>query len=556
MTTTVPDAGEPAGTLLAAESCVSEGDPDGVVAAWRASRPEQTRDAERVLWAVLLARAGAFAEAREAIVRVADAAERARLELLLADDSGESTLADPSTTNGFDAFAELDELDGELSTGAERAEDAGVCQEFLRWFGGRRDLYSRQWYDEHRRRSGYRPVREPLTENVVRQHLEGRITVGQYLLFPDATVSFAVIDLDVDASALAELRAGRSPEASALEHSALRGYLSRLIDAGARLGVPLFAEDSGGRGAHAWVFFAGRKPARAARVLLSQIAQAAGPPPASVNLEIFPKQERLGPFGLSSLVKLPLGLHQVTLRRCQLLDDQLRAIDDVAAALARLRTVEPERADAIVGRRLLALPAPEREDVEPLPLPPQAPTARSLAEALRALRDGDEAKTAAERMLEGCRILASIVHQAYTERRLSPDEARSITYTLGLVGSRSELADDVLRAANASLKELERARRGLPSPTGCARLRRLARPGVDCTGCQQPPGATPYGSPALFAVGVVRPAPPHRPAFAPWADAEDLVVETPFEALGQVLRRIERKLEQLESDHGGGPEDQ
>lgn len=487
-------------------------------------------------WALLAAQAGDPDLCARLAVRVDDPVLRTRLAEVLGPEH--------SVAPGED-----DEDDVDLRPLEGGDADAGLVERFLAFFGGRRDIYARQWHDERRRRSGYRPVREPLTEAVARAHLAGRMTIGQYLLWADATVSYAVLDLDLSASALEALRAGRGDDASPLVHDGLRGYARRLLDAGRSLGLPLFAEDSGSRGVHLWLFLTPRRPARLARRILGQVVAAAGPQPPDVALEIFPKQDRPGARGLSSLVKLPLGLHQATLRPCPLLDDALEPIDDAAEALGRLAPADPSLVDAVAGRRLLALPAPELEPAEPAPVLPSVTSARSLAAALRAL-EGVDAREAAERMLAGCRALRAIVDRAYSQRRLDPQQARALTYTIGLVGP-GEIARDALVAAGASLKELERVRRGLPSPVGCSRLRRVA--GTDgCPGCPDR-RARPYPTPALFAVGEREPAPPRHVPFAPWLEAGEEVVASPFERLGETLDRIERRLERL--DGGSAKQD-
>lgn len=520
-----------------ARAAAAEGEVGGVREAFEAASASGLDAGELEEWLLLLGGAGEAELARALAERWSDERARARVQELI--DGGE----DPPPDDG------ADELDLELQRLDERAKDRRIVELFSRWFSGRRDLYARQWYDEARRRGGYRPVREPLTLGVVRQHLEGRITIGQYLLGPDACAHFGVLDLDLDANALAELRAARGEEAAPLQHEALRRYTRELIAAGRSLAVPLFPEDSGGRGVHLWAFFEPRRPSRTVRAVLGQIAAAAGGPPPEVGLEIFPKQERTGPSGLSSLVKLPCGVHQATLRRCHLLDEELQPLEDLEAALTRLRAAPPDVIDALAGRRLVPLPAPELVLAPAPPPPAQVRSARSLGSALRALGSGPAARAGAERMLEGCDALAALVRKAHTERRLSAAEARAIAYTLGLVGDRCELADAALRSANAGLKELERARRGLPSPMGCGKLRELT-PGGRCAGCPSGRDAVPYATPALFAVGAVEPSPPRHARYAEALGGEGPIVETPLETIGRALERIEERLVRLEREKG------
>ncbi len=351
------------------------------------------------------------------------------------------------------------------------------------------------------------------------------------------------------------MRAARGPETSPLEHAELRGFALRLLDAAARLGLPLFAEESGGRGLHLWLFLEPRRPARAARALLSQVLAAAGPQPPEVGVELFPKQERAGPRGLSSLIKLPLGIHLATLRRCPLLDERLVPIEDAPRALERLRAPEAAVVEALLARRVVALPAPELAPLEAVPELPRVDSPRTLAEALRAVPAGREEKEACDRMLSGCAPLAAIVRRAFEQRRLEAAEARAVVYTLGLVGPGCELAEETLAAAQASTKELHRVRRGLPSPMGCAKLRAIAREASGDCPCAAVAKAQPYATPAVLAVGQRAVAPPRSAPFAAYLEADESAVQGPLDAIGEVLARIEKRIERLETRGAKAEED-
>jgi hypothetical protein len=511
-------------------AAAAEGDVDGVRAALAGLEPSQLDASGRTRVALVLVEVGEEAEARRL---AADTPELAGL--------WEKGHAAEVAGDG------LDEADGELAPGGRRAEPKSLAEPFLRWFGGRRDLYAKQWWSEARGRGGYHPVREPLTLAVAEAHLSGRITIGQYLLHSDGLVSVGVIDLDLAGAARARHEAVHGDAVPVGEHPVLLAYARRLMASAARFELPVFGEDSGGKGLHLWLFVEPRRPARMVRDVLRQVVEAAGPTPPEVGVELFPKQELAGPRGLSSLVKLPLGLHQRTLRPCPLLDDELKPIKDPHVALARLRPCDPGQLAAVAGRRVVALPAPEvGPGAGPPPALPSAPTPRTLAEALRAIEPGADERASCERMLAGCAGLRGIVERAFAERRLEPWEARAVTYSLGLVSPLPERARDVLVAAGSSLRELERVSRGLPSPVGCARLSRM----TGCQGCSALRDVTPYPSPAALAVGSQAPGAPRHAPFAAWIEGAQ-PVETPLDAIGAALARIESRLARLEGEEPG-----
>jgi hypothetical protein len=516
--------------LERARRALLEDDPSGVLEAYR-QRADGDDDGE---WVLLLLEAGYGKDAGAHVSRLPEG-ERAAYASLLRDEPIPPAPSD-----------EEDELDVVFAPPAARAGvPAAALARFQERFGGRTDLYAEQW--ANRRRTGYRPIREPLTTGALEDHLLGRRTLGQYLLWPDQTVSFAALDLDLDATARAELEATEGP-GSPIRHTALREYLLRARQAGRDLGIPLTAEDSGGKGAHLWAFFEPRVSAAAARAAMGAIVERAGSPPTSISLEIFPKQVRPGRKGLSSLIKLPLGVHRGTERPCPLLDESLNPVSDLAAALALTAPVEPTRLRALLGRRLLPLRTARRLETSPAPPLPPPSGPRALAVALRELPSGPEGRARAEQVIDGCGALRELVDRAHRPAGLAPDEARALIYTLGLLGPEPVIAREILQRAQTSLKELHRVRRGLPSPTGCARLRRLAG---GCTGCAALDGMGPYKTPVLHALEE-EPAPPdHR--VRPWLQTETLDAD-PFEELADAVIRLDARLGCIEQRREGEPE--
>ena len=142
---------------------------------------------------------------------------------------------------------------------------------FADLFRGRRDVFPQRWTRRGSARSGYAPAcrnewvsgvcEKPrvrcgvcpnqafiaVTDDVLRDHLQGRIVAGVYPLLRDDTCWFVAIDLDGE---------GWREDAIALRAAATE------------LGVPIAVERSrSGDGAHVWVFFSEPVPAVQARRL-------------------------------------------------------------------------------------------------------------------------------------------------------------------------------------------------------------------------------------------------------------------------------------------------
>lgn len=153
-------------------------------------------------------------------------------------------------------------------------------------FIGRSDTYA----IANIRGKGYRPVKHRLTALTLGKHLRGEISAGLYLIRPqDNSVRVLVIDIDKDdeplVKAIAQAAVVEVPDTS------------------------IMLERTGGRGWHVWIFVDDWIEAQAARAFMRAILE-------NVNLEypveLYPKQDKVRGGGLGNLVRLPLGIHQLT----------------------------------------------------------------------------------------------------------------------------------------------------------------------------------------------------------------------------------------------------
>lgn len=181
---------------------------------------------------------------------------------------------------------------------------------YMNYFQGREDIFARQWVDKNKGSQGYMPVRRPISQQDVQDHLKGHKTYGIYLLRSDSTVMTAVIDMDLNKS----FRTGEIKNNEKFNIKREKEYvLSRLNEMSAkRTGChPLF-EFSGGKGYHFWFFLEKPVAAEMVRKFIIPMTSALNRDCQYFNLEVFPKQDQLQGKGLGNLVKLPLGIHRVS----------------------------------------------------------------------------------------------------------------------------------------------------------------------------------------------------------------------------------------------------
>lgn len=183
---------------------------------------------------------------------------------------------------------------------------AGVVPDYIRLFVNRRafTVQSMRPHPDSGRHYYYRPTikgsSQPvsLSSDAVRQHLEGQITIALYAINP-ATQRCKWIAIDADYTAAMDdllklqYQLGKEHIYAALEKSR--------------------------RGGHLWIFFREPQRARHCRVLAYHLASELGIPVKGAGLadgiEIFPKQDEVGPKEFGNAIRGPLGIHRANGKR-------------------------------------------------------------------------------------------------------------------------------------------------------------------------------------------------------------------------------------------------
>jgi superfamily II DNA or RNA helicase len=229
---------------------------------------------------------------------------------------------------------------------------------FRRLFRGRTDVYPIRWESKTSGKSGYAPacanewragvcekprikcgdcgsrLLVPLSDSVIYEHLAGKHTVGIYPLLEDDTCHFLAVDFD-DAEWQEDARA-----------------FAQSCNA---LGVPAALEISrSGQGAHAWVFFAGRVPARDARRLGTALISHTCSRTRQLKLtsydRLFPNQDTMPKGGFGNLIALPLQKQPRESGRSVFVDADLHPYRDQWAFLASIQPMEPHDIEPTVLR--------------------------------------------------------------------------------------------------------------------------------------------------------------------------------------------------------------
>lgn len=257
---------------------------------------------------------------------------------------------------------------------------------FRRLFRGRTDVYPQRW-ESAKGMSGYSPAcgnewkpgicpkprvkcgdcsqRQllPVTDQVIYDHLAGKLTIGVYPLLSDDTCCFLAVDFD---------QADWREDAPAFMQSCRE------------LSIPAALEISrSGNGAHVWIFFTDPVSAREARRLGTALISHTCDRTRQLSLasydRLFPNQDTLPQGGFGNLIALPLQKQPREQGRSVFVNARLESYPDQWSFLASIRSLSrTELDDAILrargGRHPLdvAFPVAEEESrpwQRPIPLP-------------------------------------------------------------------------------------------------------------------------------------------------------------------------------------------
>jgi superfamily II DNA or RNA helicase len=178
----------------------------------------------------------------------------------------------------------------------------------------------------------------PLTDDVVRQHLEGKQTIGVYPLLLDETCWFLAVDFD---------KKIWQEDANAFWETCRE------------LGVPAVLERSrSGNGGHVWIFFERHLPAATARKLGSLILTRAMDRRHQLGMDsydrFFPSQDTMPKGGFGNLIALPLQWTPRQSDNSMFVDSDFRPYPDQWRFLAGIQRMGPDSVEALVREAVLA----------------------------------------------------------------------------------------------------------------------------------------------------------------------------------------------------------
>jgi len=320
-------------------------------------------------------------------------------------------------------------------------EDPVFIERFLNLFRGRENLHARQWVSS-KGMSGYNPVSEPFTHANIRGHLMGLYTLGVYQLNLQNRVKWLVFDIDIAKEHLPDLH---DPQFSSWIEEGFCYSLNSIKQVLDTYQIQALYEFSGFKGYHVWILFQNEISASLARGLAQKLAEKFDLAAYPLNLEVFPKQSRVGKNNFGNLVKLPGGIHKVTGLRShfvQVMQDHLLPLQ-ISDAINTVKTLGPDQVMSLVQALQPDFSTPNNSQ-EQMKLP------NSVVGSETELFEDPLSTPQWLWLKERCFALRSLVSDLESQNFLDAEQKKVITYTLGTLPNGNLIVNALLKKAENS----------------------------------------------------------------------------------------------------------
>jgi superfamily II DNA or RNA helicase len=294
-----------------------------------------------------------------------------------------SSISDISNINGF-----LDPLTTKNKLFFSQAERIKLFHSFFR---GRDDVFARFWQSrKNPSKKGYSPVCKnewvegkceklekkcskctykeyvPLSTGILSEHLAGKQVIGIYPMLTDDSCHFLAVDFDGE---------GWKDNVFTFKETCGKYY------------VPVAIERSqSGNGAHAWIFFHDKVPAKTARQMGSFLITETMNSRYKMSMRsydrLFPNQDNIPKEGLGNLIALPFQKHAAAKGNTLFIDENCRPYDDQWDYLSKVtrmpcNQVEELATEAVAMGRIIGVRAEFEKTTEEEPPWERLPSGKS-----------------------------------------------------------------------------------------------------------------------------------------------------------------------------------
>lgn len=176
---------------------------------------------------------------------------------------------------------------------------------FKNLFFQRTDAFSTEVLVDNERR--FILQEKEITDDTIRRHLAGEITLDSYILDAKGKTSMLALDIDLGKEELLKFGSD-SEEVKQLGEEAYqlgKNYLKTAED----MGITAYLEDSGGFGRHVWLFLDEKITNKEGNNFCKTLIQLTGAIPKGLFVECFPNGRNIKPEKKSASIKVPFGIN-------------------------------------------------------------------------------------------------------------------------------------------------------------------------------------------------------------------------------------------------------
>lgn len=292
-----------------------------------------------------------------------------------------------------------------------------VCHLFYDLFVGREDTYSEESMAQRR---VVEQKHEPLTEEVLKEHLSGIRTIGTYVQRPNSTAKYLVIDVDVSKKIFLKY---------SMDSGEIKQYKNQcfhrscaVLKALKRMGLKGYIENSGCRGYHIWIFFTEWIPVRYINALSQVIAKQIEDSEAEgIDIEYFPDERRIRAGKMGQNIKLPLGINPKSSQCGNFLDTNFQIVTDLSSFLKDIAKFSLSAVKKIINMH-------QGENTNSFSFSIKEHMADRDEDSFG--RQGTEVRT----VLEQCNLMYYLCQKAQKTGYLTHFERQSVLYVFGHMG--------------------------------------------------------------------------------------------------------------------------
>ena len=314
-------------------------------------------------------------------------------------------------------------------------------------FSGREVGYAIQRLDEITSDPIFLFVNQPISDEVLKDHIEGKITLAVYPIRSDNTARYGCIKVRVKEGVIK--RNAKNKGYLGYLDEMVKDYALSLMDLSYKLGIPSYVDSSGDYSYRLWFFFKEFIHFLKIRRFLKNFLENAKEPETYMSVELLIGTKPVGVGWKENPILLPLGINLSTKKRIMFLDKEGNPMDDQLSFLKKIQQIPFK--ESLYSIKLSS----KKENSHEYPISVSKP---HIAD-----------------MIEKCSVLGKIIEKAGSGRVLSNEEKLILFYTVGIVDSEGEALHQILYLCpDYNYTKVERQRIRLKkNPISCIKIREL-----------------------------------------------------------------------------------